>query len=200
VRLSDGTSIHSAKLYAIGMAVGRIADAPLDSGPFFNFTDSLSAAWALSSDSSGSGSDIVFRLRQEINIIISNKIHLTIAWLPGHSGVPGNHAVDLLAKLALSHTTVEVVIKPTVPEYFARINHYIDAKWQTIYNSSSHGLHYKMVQPSISRTCKFTYDRVRGLERITTRLRFGKCLLNNYLYKLKLHPSGLCDVCGSAKQ
>jgi len=146
-----------------------------------------------------SGSDIVFRLRQEINIIISNKIHLTIAWLSGHSGVPGNHAVNLLAKLALPHTAVEVVIKPTVPEYFASINQYIDVKWQTIYNSSTHGLHYKIVQPSISRTCKFTYDRGRGLERITARLRLGKCLLNNYLYKLKLHPSGLCDVCGSAE-
>jgi len=41
VRLSDGTSIYTAELYAIGMAVGRIADAPLDSRPFVIFTDSL---------------------------------------------------------------------------------------------------------------------------------------------------------------
>jgi len=150
VRLSNGTSIHTAELYAIIKAVGRITVAPVGSGPFAIFTDSLSAARALSSVGQGLDTDIILKLCQEIINIISNKNIVTIAWIPGHAGIPGNEAVDLLAKLALSHTTIQLVIKPTVPEYFARINNCINLKWQSQYDSNIHVIHYKIVQPSVS--------------------------------------------------
>jgi len=54
-----------------------------------------------------------------------------------------------------------------------------------------------LYRPTIPVTTRGTTIAFKWRERIITRLRLGKCRLNNYLYNLKLHPSGLCDVCGS---
>ena len=46
----------------------------------------------------------------------------------------------------------------------------------------------------MSLKCKFS-DPNRGKQTALTRLRFGKCLLNDTLHIFQKHPSGLCDFC-----
>ena len=53
-------------------------------------------------------------------------------------------------------------------------------------------LHYHMVQPVVGRKCKFPANENGHIEKTITR---GKYLLNSFMYKIRVHPTGLCDSC-----
>jgi len=103
---------------------------------------------------------------------------------------------DKLAKQALTHTAVDFNLQKTTSDYLYVISNYTRNKWQGEWDANTTtSLHYKEVQPSVSKKCKFTYDGGRDLERCITRLRLGKCLLNHYLHVFNIHPTGLCATC-----
>ena len=67
-------------------------------------------------------------------------------------------------------------------------------EWQKEYSESEKGMFYKQIEDKVY--CKVKYkERNRKKEVMITRLRLGKCKLNDYLHKLGLHANGLCDVC-----
>jgi len=70
----------------------------------------------------------------------------------------------------------------------------IDTEWQLLYTISKTGQEYKKLEPNVNRTIKINI-RNRRKEILITRLRLGKCSLNAYLYKMKKHPTGNCDIC-----
>ena len=51
------------------------------------------------------------------------------------------------------------------------------------------------MQPTVSLKVKFECVN-RSKEVCITRLRLGHCPLNKYLFNIKRHSTGLCDVCG----
>jgi len=66
--------------------------------------------------------------------------------------------------------------------------------WQAYYNNLNNIKHYKSIEPTVSFQIKF-FSKNKIKERLITRLRLGTAFTNRYLYKIKKHPSGHCDLC-----
>ena len=94
-----------------------------------------------------------------------------------------------------SKCTTEVGLE--LKEIHYCILQYMDEMWQGIWTTSTTGQFYRKIEPVISRNIKYTrQNRVR--ETTITRLRFGKCRLNEYLAKLNVTDSTKCAQCKAA--
>lgn len=196
IKLDSSISITTAEIIAIKTSLEYIQRKHYRDTKIVIFTDSMSAIMRLEK----ANNTIYNSIETEILEIISNlkedrDLNTSIAWIPSHVGITANEIVDSLAKEAASkrnnhQTKIELSTKD--------INHYIDAEiekeWQNQYDGSKTGQDYKLLEPTVTRSIKYV-DKNRQKERIITRLRMGKCLLNHYLHEIHLHPTGLCDHC-----
>ena len=66
--------------------------------------------------------------------------------------------------------------------------------WQSLWDLSSKGRFYYKIQPNVSFKVKYS-DHHRATQTCITRLRLGKCLLNDVLYTYKVKDTNLCDFC-----
>ena len=130
----------------------------------------------------------IFNLKSKI----ANSI--TITWVPSHVGIRGNEKADKLAQQGLKHPTIDHVVNRESSEITEDIKNHITLKWQQEWSASSTGAHNRLVAPNVSFNIKYV-DKSRTKERIISRLRLGKCLLNYYLFKQNNHPTGLCNTC-----
>jgi len=196
VRLPDGLGVFTAELFAVGMALDHILTLAPD-GKYVIFTDCLQAVRALHSGHPRYHSDIYVEVKRLVREMVDEGVDITIAWIPGHVGVPGNIQADRLCRQALTDNNIHTL--ETRQQLFDKINYidlYIESKWQRLWNSATVGLHYKSIQPTVDRKIKYTFGGGREMETMITRLRLGKVRLNHYLHRLGLHPTGLCPACG----
>ena len=100
----------------------------------------------------------------------------------------------VLAKEGAEKRSIEIDPETALKDIQFKIDTLIDSEWQLLYNKSTTGQEYKKLEPTVSRTIKINLKN-RRKEILITRLRLGKCRLNAYLYKLKKHPTGNCDIC-----
>ena len=56
----------------------------------------------------------------------------------------------------------------------------------------------QLIEPKVSLKVKYT-DKNHRKQTVISRLRFGKCLLNNVLGLFERHESGFFDFCGVRK-
>ena len=71
------------------------------------------------------------------------------------------------------------------------IETYTNNLWQTEWNASTKGEHYRNIEPVVTRQIKLI-DQNRKREVIQTRLRLGKCNMNSYLKIMNRHRDGNC--------
>ena len=117
LRISDNTAIATAELKAIHVALQKVKRltekgyCPYSANVVI-CTDSLSAAEALESNKNNtSRPDIV----QSIHMLcqhLKSSCNTTIGvlWIPSHVGILGNDKADTLAKQALNHSKIDLVI------------------------------------------------------------------------------------------
>ena len=196
VRLSDNLSVFTAELVAIKLGVEWIMQSEQrgsleDNRSVVIFTDSLSSLQSLDSQESESRPNLV---RETLALFNELKSQVTVVWIPGHSGIKGNDLADRLAKEALDRPAVDIIVSTEAQEAFDAVDSYILQKWQKHWDKSSTGSLNKTVVPIVSVKSKYSSSS-RQKEVMISRLRLGKCKLNSYLYKIKCHPTGLCDSC-----
>ena len=127
-----------------------------------------------------------------INFIITRGI-------PSHVGIKGNEMADRIAQHAITNENIQLDIRLELKEINYCIFQYIDDKWQHIWTTSATGQFYLKIEPAISRNIKCAHqNRVR--ETTITRLRFGKCRLNEYLAKLNVTDSTKCTQSKAAAE
>ncbi|XKL69161.1 hypothetical protein PGB90_006930 [Kerria lacca] len=94
--LSCNYSSLSAELYAIYLTIVLICSSTIDHHQSLIATDSLSAVKILQNYQSRSmhpiGKIILRQLHSRSNL------QVTLAWIPGHKGIPGNNLADTAAK------------------------------------------------------------------------------------------------------
>ena len=74
------------------------------------------------------------------------------------------------------------------------MGHNIIQQWQTRWVSDPRSQHHKTIEKLVSTKSKFQCAS-RKKEILISKLRIGKCALNQHLFLLKHHPDGKCQVC-----
>jgi ribonuclease HI len=190
------TSIQTAELISIKNALEYLKNTNTEQKrKVIIITDSLEAVQSIEAAVVSLHKSTATDIIDVVNDMYAQETEVTLLWLPGHVGIQGNEVADRLAKLASSsHTPMFLDVYKTQTDINKYIAEIIEKEWQSNYNNSPAGKHYKQLEPIVSNKIKFTSSN-RHKETTITRLRLGKCRLNYYLHKINKHPTGLCDFC-----
>jgi len=185
-RLPDKSSVYSAELTALGLALQYIGESSFQK--FLICSDSLSCLQALQG----------FNLR---NPLLQEVIHayreststdkdIVFCWVPSHVGISGNEVADFAAKAALSLEVSDMQVPYT--DFKAYVKPYVYEDWQSFWNLCfTNKLHE--VQPTLGEwvhACR----QSRREEVVLTRIRIGHTRLT-HSYLLKGEPQPRCDLC-----
>ena len=187
IRLPDSSSIFTAELVALGVALDIVEIC--DEQCFIIFTDSLSSLTALQGRCHKH--PYVSRLLEVQYKINALGKSVMFAWIPSHSGIKGNETADKLARDALNEDIKNIKIPYT--DLRTKINTYIRNKWQTSWNSQSENKLYQH-QPTIEpRNANPLTNRREDI--VLTRARIGHSYLtHSYLLKAENPPRCIpCD-------
>jgi ribonuclease HI len=92
--------IFDAELEAIGQAMRRFAQRNKTDRHYTIFSDSQSAFRRCSNDRPGPGQAQAREIIDGEKVLKLNNCTVTLRWVPGHGGVPGNEQADAMAKKA----------------------------------------------------------------------------------------------------
>ena len=85
-------------------------------------------------------------------------------------------------------------IPASIKDVKRAVGHNIIQQWQTRWVSDPRSQHHKTIEKLVSTKSKFQCAS-RRKEILISKLRIGKCALNQDPFLLKRHPDGKCQVC-----
>jgi ribonuclease HI len=177
IRLPNNSSIFTAELIAIDMALHMIFDCDHD---FFTiFSDSLSALKAVEGDDF---THPLVRILKEKLFILEHELNKVVVfiWIPSHVGIKGNERADKAAKAALEQEISDIKIPAS--DFKSLIHKYIMAKWQHQWDSSENNKLYT-IQPKIGEWHQ-SFRPSRREEIVLARLRIGHShITHSYLLR-----------------
>lgn len=161
------------------------------------FTDSLSCLNSLLSNpfNKNSFSPLLLEIKNRLLVCSNQSLKVSLAWIPGHSGIEGNEAVDGLAKLAASQGKLDKNSIYT-HDLLTSSRSVLLQSWRDLWSNPSKGKHFKNLQPNIpSRPwfSKVILDKCTSS--IISRLRFGHCCCPAHLARLSILDNSACE-CG----
>ena len=188
VRLPDGTSIFSAELHAIFLALNYIHTQRHRQAVICS--DSRSALQALlGTDFFSPLLTLVINKHQELR---HAGVQIQFLWVPGHSKIDGNEKVDRVAKDALTMAVVtETPIEFTSIRSSIRVA--VLADWQSKWTNTAPETQMKCIKPKIE-DWSSSYRKNRQEEKILTRLRIGHTHLTHSFIFAK-EPRPRCTQC-----
>ena len=105
-----------------------------------------------------------------------------------------HNVADTMAKLgSLLPDVNKKYICPSVEECIDFLISYANSKWKQTLKTCKTGKTYHELFPLDSD--KPPVAPSRKMETVIFRMRLHSCFLNQYLFKIGLHPDGLCSVC-----
>lgn len=164
------------------------------------FSDSRSALESLISNpfSSKIHNPLVFMIKNKINDCYLRGYEIILAWIPSHSGIPGNEAADRLAKEAVRSGDKVPFFKNCCFDLLSLPKNYLFKCWNTRWHISSRNKGAKLaaLQPDVGR--KVWFSKIVLSKKATSsiiRMRLGHCHSPVHLARLRIRDSSLCE-CG----
>lgn len=162
------------------------------------FSDSLSCLKSLLSNpfNKNSFSALSLEIKNQLLICSNHNLKVSLAWIPGHSGIQGNETADELAKLAAAQGNADnksIYVQDVVSSSRSELRE----KWEELWSNPAKGKNYKTLQPTILPRPWFT--KIHQNKRVTSticRMRFGHCCCPTHLERLGILNSYLCADCG----
>lgn len=186
-RLSDYHSVYSAELFAINTALRRIS---VQNHPHSTVcTDSLSAACALASAHNDSN-PIVSQIRHTFSTLPQN-IKVTILWIPGHSGIPGNDQADNFAKQSLAlpqQNHLSCTVSDAYNNIYSSFKRFIQRDWELTPHR-----HLIQIKPTLQHWPS-AHQNTRHKEVTLARLRIGHTK-TTHSYIFEREPPTMCHRC-----
>jgi len=189
------SSVLSAELYAILSALHWLTISSICRAVIL--TDSLGALQSINT-ADWRKHGLVNKIVLVNHELLYRGMTVQFMWIPAHQGIPGNSTADFLAKLSTmrSPTHPEVaynsaVIQLCYSEACSLISHHCLQLWNDEYIHTRRAITYKLFCPVMD-----TNRTKMHIPATIFRLRAGYCRLHSHLYKISLHPDGLCDTCG----
>ena len=198
-RLGDNNTVFQAEMFAISQACELLLSLPLGNASIAIFTDSLSSISALSMESSDSKLVIGTRLLlDKVDDICSS---LSLQWIRGHSGIPGNELADHLAKKGSNSTPIIPLGLPKSLFKRELFDHNLGARLdsQSAFVSSN-PLCSLLICYASPRHLSFFKSLNRHNSRIMTAFLDNKAPLLSFLHKIGLVPSPICNYCTGVSQ
>ena len=188
-RLPDNLSAFTAELDAVYSAISLIIQHKILK-PLI-LTDSLRLVRCLGDLAPVFDLELIHYCR---SLVTDNKLDLTICWVPGHRNLVDHNRADRLAKLG---STLPIVsknyIRPSVEEGVDILKSYLQKRLNLAIPTSKTGQIYHALFPLDAPNPPVVHPRKKAT--IISRLRLQSCFLNQYLFKIGLHPDGMCMVC-----
>jgi len=186
LRLPDGSSVFSAELHAIQLALSHIRLYP--NNKYIIFTDSLSSLQSI--QSSSPNNPLATNIQSDLHTLLVQTT-ITLCWVPSHIGIPGNEQADKAAKKALTLPASNIPIISS--DLHHRIKQLISDQWQQLWNQTGKNK-LRNVLPTISLRPKPTLRMKRREQSVMSRLRIGHShITHSYLLKKEDPPK--CIPC-----
>lgn len=186
MRLPDGSSIFTAELKAIELALKWILTA---SGVHFViYSDSLSSLVAINQYKINN--KLVFNVVKLCTDIGNRNKNVSLCWIPSHVGIGGNEKADVEAKAALSKPVSRM--KLPADDFLPSIKVHCTNVWQHSWDSCvTNKLH--SIQPTVGVNRCHNIGRRRDSV-VVSRLRIGHTRLT-HSYLLTRDDAPQCETC-----
>lgn len=162
------------------------------------FSDSLSSLKSLLSNpfNKNNFSPVSLEIKSRLLICFNRNLKVSLAWIPGHSGIQGNETADRLAKLAAAQgnsNNNSIFVQDLATSSRSSLRN----SWNELWANPDKGKFFKTLQPTIPPKPWFSKILInKSLTSTICRLRFGHCCCPSHLVKLQILNTSDCD-CGS---
>ena len=179
-RLPNSSSILSAEARGILLALSIIESSAHDE--FLILTDSFSCLQSI--ENRKLDHPLILEIVVTVHQLIASGKRIIFIWLPSHTGLAGNVAVDAAAKAALNLAESQTPVP--FSDFYPLINTHIASHWQRLWNANTNNKLYS-IEPRVN--ISKPYQLPRRDELIIHRLRIGHThLTHGFLLKREDPP------------
>jgi ribonuclease HI len=191
-KLCNHSTVMQAETLAIKLCAQATSSLNISNRNIFIFSDSQASIKALGKYTCTTHT--VKECIEELNILGSNN-NLTIAWVPGHSGIPGNDRADELANIGANLEDISVLTP--LPETIKNLGNKERGEnlFRDRWNDHTGIKHSKMMMEPFKKASNHLVRMKRKDLRVTIGMLTGHGCLRKFLYRIHKSDNPYCLQC-----